>query len=165
MCTHVGCICPASSRNLPFTLAQEGFKMNIRKKVVAAFSALTLSLTLMGSGCQSDADKASENLATAAEQFEVQRKIVGINGITDKPAFEVEGRCSIEIPSDWRRVLEVVCKHGPDDLRKHHLGVSDNVYWVSTQLEGLPVDVFRTRIVIKPENVIPNFDLKTSKTG
>lgn len=120
--------------------------------------ALTVALTAVLAGCTSDADKASENLSKAAEQFEVQRRIVGINGITDAPAFEVEGRCSIERDGD----LIVICKHGPDDFRKHYVGLSDNTFYVATQIEGLDVDVYRTRIIIKPENIVPNFDLTTS---
>jgi hypothetical protein len=120
---------------------------------------LTLALaTLVIAGCTSDAQRASQNITTAADQFEVQRHIVGINGITDQPAFEVEGRCSIE-----RRThdLMVTCKHAEDDFRRHHIGISDNVFYVVTQLEGIDVDVYRTRIIIKPENIVPNFDLIT----
>lgn len=110
-------------------------------------------------GCTSDADKASYNLSQAAEQFEVQRKVVGINGITDTVAFQVEGRCSIE---DQGNQLEVTCKHGDDDFRKHFIGLSDNTYYVTEQLDAVEVDVYRTRIIIKPETVLPDFDLETS---
>ena len=34
--------------------------------------------------CSSDADVASENLSKAADNFEVQRRIVFFNGITDE---------------------------------------------------------------------------------
>lgn len=124
------------------------------RKTLALAVVAVLGLT----ACTSDADKASENLSKAAEQFEVQRRIVGINGITDKPAFEVEGRCSIE---NEGRNLVVICKHAPDDLRKHFVGLSDNTFYVATQLEGMDVDEYRTRIIIKPENIVPNFDLET----
>lgn len=98
---------------------------------------------------------ASRNLSVAADQFEIQRLIVGINGITDEVLFSVEGRCSITRDGD----LVVTCKHGEDDYRKHYIGLSDNVTFVSTQLEGVDVSVYRTRIVLKPQNIVPNFDL------
>lgn len=119
---------------------------------------LALAALLLVAGCTSDADKVSKNLSTAAEQFEVQRRIVGVNGITDKPAFEVEGRCSIE---DLGRQLVVTCKHGPDDFKKHFVGLSDNTFYVAVQVEGLAASEYRTRIVIKPENIVPNFDVET----
>ena len=122
--------------------------------VICAGIAATFALT----GCTSDADKVSENISKAADQFEVQRRIVGINGITDKPIFDVEGRCSIA-PED--RKLVVTCKHGANDYRKHYVGLSDNTIYVATQLEGIDASVYRTRIIIKPENIVPNFDLVT----
>lgn len=129
--------------------------------IMAALGLLLFVVT----GCESDADKASHNLGKAAEQFEVQRKIIGINGITDKVLFEVEGRCSLEQNDALPRNLEVICKHGPGNYKKHFVGLSDNVTWISTQLKGIDVSVYRTRIILKPENLIPNFDLVTGESG
>lgn len=125
----------------------------MRKPLIVATIAM-LALT----GCKSDADKVSKNLSTAADQFEVQRRIVGINGITDTPAFEVEGKCSVEMPGGR---LEVTCKHGPDNYKKHFVGLSDNVFYVVAQIDGVDADEYRTRIVVKPENIVPDFDLVT----
>lgn len=132
--------------------------MRAAKKVVTG--AAVGALLLGASACTSDADKSSKNLSKAAEQFEVQRRIVGINGITDRVLFEVEGRCSIEVPAGR---LEVVCKHGKDDYRKHFVGLSDNVTYMAVQMEGIDVSVYRTRIILKPENVVPDFDLVTGE--
>lgn len=129
-------------------------------KMTITAAALAAGLLLTGAGCESDASKVNENISTAADQFEVQRKIVGINGITDTVAFEVEGRCSL---TDQGTQLEVICKHGPDDYRKHFIGISDNVYYVATQLEGIDASEYNTRILIKPQNFIPNFDLDGGK--
>jgi len=128
-------------------------------KIIGAVVLGGLLLTGGASGCTSDAATVSENLSTAADQFEVQRKIVGINGITDKPAFEVEGKCSI---TDETRQLEITCKHGENDYRKHFVGLADNVFYVATQLDAMDVDEYRTRVIIKPETIIPDFDLETS---
>ena len=125
------------------------------KRIVSAIALVLMTLSL--AGCQSDADKTSRNLSIAAEQFEVQRHIVGMSTITDSVMFEVEGRCSIERDGD----LVVTCKHGPEDFRKHFVGLSDNTTFVAVQTEGLDVDEYRTRVIIKPENIVPNFDLVT----
>lgn len=116
-------------------------------------------LTGGASGCTSDADMASENLSTAAEQFEVQRRIVVVNSFTDKVVFEVEGRCSIEPTA---KQLVAICKHGDNDFRKHYTGIGDNGMWSSFQLDPIDVDVYHTRVIIKPETVLPDFDLETS---
>ena len=110
--------------------------------------------------CTSAADQANENLSKAAENFEVPRRIVGINGITDKVLFSVEGFCSIE--NDGRK-LDVICKvDKAGSIERTTLGLSDNVTYVSTQLNGVKVDMFRPRIIFRPETIIPNFELSTS---
>ena len=121
------------------------------KKLLGALALTTLALT----GCTSDADVASQNVSTAADNFEVNRLIVGINGITDQVLFSVEGRCSITRDGD----LVVICKEGPDQYKKHYLGLSHNVTYVSTQLEPIDVSVYHTRIILKPQNIVPDFDL------
>ena len=121
--------------------------------VVAAVAALALT------GCTSDAGKVSQNLSTAADNFEIDRMIVGINGITDEVLFSVEGKCSMERDGD----LVVTCKHGDNDYRKHYLGLSDNVTYVSTQLDGADASVYHTRIILKPQNILPDFDLSVGR--
>lgn len=107
--------------------------------------------------CTSDADKASENIATAAEAFEVQRSIVGINGITGETIFFAEGRCSFEYPSGGR--VDVTCKYSPDEYRKHSFILGDQDSVVVTQEKSIDVSEYHTRIVLKPQNVIPEFDI------
>lgn len=129
----------------------------MRRRALVATSLLVATLAL--AGCKSNAETVSENLSKEAEQFEVQRRIVGINGITDKELFLVEGKCSISREAD---ALVVTCKHADDDFRKHYVGKADNMIWISTQLDGLDVSEYHTKIVLKPESLIPDFDLETS---
>lgn len=125
----------------------------MRKAIaVAAISAAALGVA----GCGSNADTVSDNISKEAEKFNVQRKIVGINGITDKPIFLVEGRCSIEREALG---LVVTCKHGPSDFRKHYVGISDNVTYVVTQVEGISVSEYRTKIILRPTSIVPDLDL------
>ena len=56
--------------------------------------------------------------------------------------------------------LEVVCKHGSNDYRKHFLGLSDNVTYIAEQLDGLDVSVYHTRITFKPQSIIPDVDFR-----
>ena len=127
--------------------------MNKANKIILGLSAIAV---LTFSGC-TDASIASRNLAQAAEMFELERRIVFLNGITDKYILSIEGRCSIE---DINRQLEVTCKTGPDSFKKHHLGLSDNVTYFSEQLESKQVNVYHYRIIFKPQVIIPNIELK-----
>lgn len=133
--------------------------MKKKFRSVAAVIALGALLGAGLSACQSDAKKVSENISTAADNFEAQRKIVGVNTRTDKYLFYVEGKCSIERQGD----LIVICKHGPDDYRKHIVGQATDVAWVVTQEAGMDASVYHTRIIIKPENLLPSLELSTGK--
>lgn len=128
-------------------------------KKIIVFIALVIVLTACG-GSASDASIASQNLSTAADQFEIERRIVFYNGITDNYILTIEGRCSI---SDDSNQLEVTCKTGDNEYKKHFLGLSDNVTYFAEQLEAKGVDVYRYRVIFKPEAIIPDIDLETSQ--
>lgn len=124
--------------------------------------ALILSAAFTVAGCSSQADTVAHNISVQAEKFQVQRRIVGVNGITDKVEFVVEGRCSIE--GDGLGNLDaliVTCKQGPHDYRKHYIGMSDNMFFISTQLQGIAVSEYHTKIVLKPQGIVPDLDLVT----
>lgn len=104
--------------------------------------------------CDSDADVASRNLSKAADQFEVQRRIVFYNGINGEYMLTIEGLCSLG-NDDPPNELSVTCKVGPSEYKKHFLGLSDNVTYFVEQLEGVGVSVYRYRVIFKPSVIIP----------
>lgn len=110
-------------------------------------------------GCN-EADIASSNLSTAADHFEITRRIVFINGITDKYLMTIEGRCSLG-NYDKARELTVTCKTGESAYKKHFLGLSDNVTFLAEQIEASKVDPFHYRIAFRPAAIIPDIDLQT----
>lgn len=129
------------------------------KRVITMVGA-GLAAVLLLSGCTDAATTANDNLSKAADNFEVPRRIVGINGITDKVLFTVEGFCSIT-PSDKK--LDVLCKtDAAGTVERTSLGLSDNVTYVVTQMAGVKVSLFRPRIIFRPETVVPGFELSTS---
>lgn len=121
------------------------------RRYIYAFVVLALILV----ACDSDADVASRNLGVAAEQFEIERRIVFFNGITDEYLLEITGRCSIE---SHQIRLDVTCKTGPEEFKKHFLGLSDNVSYLVEQLEPIDVSVYRYRVIFKPSVIIPDID-------
>lgn len=133
--------------------------MKNKNLIIAAAVALVGGIAL--TGCTSDADTANENIKTAAEQFEVQRTIVGINGITGKTIFYAEGRCSFEDMGGDR--FDLICRYAEDEYRKHVFFMGDQDSVTVTQEEPIDVSVYHTRIVLKPESAIPEFDLEVGK--
>lgn len=127
------------------------------KKFIAILMALVVT-TL--AGCVSEADTVSENLSKSADSFEVQRRVVFVNGITDKYLLSVEGLCSI---TDEGKQLEVTCKVGEGQYKKHFLGLSDNVTYFVEQTDAKYEDAFHYKVIFRPETIIPDIDLQTSK--
>lgn len=130
----------------------------MNKKITATLAALLLTSGL--TACGSAADRANKNLSEAAENFEVPRRITGINGITDSVLFTVEGFCSYETNGN---TYEAIClvDRASGEVWRTTLGKSDNVTMLVTQTGGTEVDLFRPRVIFRPESVVPNFDLST----
>lgn len=127
------------------------------KRVMAA---IALPMVLAASTCDTDANVASRNLSKAAEMFEITRRILFVNGITGDVLHVIEGRCSIEVQMAQRQ-LEVTCKRDANNnFTKDFLGLSDNTFYVVTQMVGVPVSTYHYRSIVKPQSIIPDFDVR-----
>lgn len=116
-------------------------------------------LAILG-GCDNDARVASRNLSQAADSFEINRRIVFYNGITGEYMLSLEGRCSFDVSNTNK--LDVTCKTGPKEYKKHSLGLSDNVSFFSEQLEGTDVSAYHYKVIFKPQMILPDVDFKGS---
>ena len=126
------------------------------KKLTILTGALALGLA----GCDvNDADVASRNLSKAADQFEISRRVVFYNGITDSYMLTIEGRCSLG-NFDSARSLSVTCKTGENAFKKHFLGLSDNVTYFVEQLDAADVSTYHYRVVFKPQSILPDIDFR-----
>ena len=123
-----------------------------------SLSVLLSALVLTVVGC-SDADVASRNLSKAADQFEINRRVVFYNGITGEYMLSIEGLCSLGSGQETKSVT-VTCKTGPTEYKKHFLGLSDNVTYFAEQLEPAEVSQYHYRVVFKPAAILPNIDLR-----
>lgn len=131
------------------------------KKVIAL---ILIASSAFLAGCAEDADVASRNLSKAADNFEIERRIVFFNGITDTYLLEIQGRCSLG-NSDKAKRLSVTCKTGPDEYKKHFLGLSDNVSFLVEQTESKRVSRYHYRVTFKPDVIVPDFDVRTRADG
>lgn len=126
-------------------------------KIAAAFTALAVLASC------TDAKVASRNLKKAADQFELDRRVIFYNGITGDYMLVIEGLCSIK---DALKQLEVTCKVGQDEasgegkFKKHFLGLSDNVTYFVEQLEPKGVSTYHYRVIFKPQTIIPDVDFR-----
>ena len=125
-----------------------------------AFALLFATAVVAGLvACSSDADVASRNMSRAADQFEVNRRIVFYNGITGEYMLSIEGLCSLG-NHDAPGYLSVTCKTGPGEFKKNFLGLSDNVTFFVEQLESKDVSTSQYRVIFKPSVIFPDVDVR-----
>lgn len=118
-----------------------------------------LFLTLAAGSCEPAADVASRNLSQAADNFEITRRIVFYNGITDSYMLTIEGLCSLG-NNDGPKELTVTCKTGYNTFKKHFLGLSDNVTYFVEQLEPAKVSTYHYRVTFRPQSILPDLDFQ-----
>lgn len=125
------------------------------------FGCVAAALSL---GACNAADTASRNISYDSDNFKVMRRVVFVNGITDKYLLSIEGLCSITKDNEDQQ-LEVTCKTGEGEFKKHYLGISDNVTYFVEQMDASSVDTFHYKVAFRPETILPDIDMQTSGSG
>ena len=123
-----------------------------------AVTLLIAALLLLVVGCN-EADVASRNVSEAADRFQIQRRIVFYNGITNEYMLTIEGLCSLG-NYDSLEELTVTCKVGPDTYKKHFLGLSDNVTYFVEQIEAARVSGYHYKVTFRPSVILPDIDIR-----
>ena len=128
------------------------------KKIFGCVAVVAAALSL---GACSAADTASRNISYDSDNFKVMRRVVFVNGITDKYLLSIEGLCSITKDKEDLQ-LEVTCKTGEGEFKKHYLGISDNVTYFVEQMGASYADTFHYKVAFRPETILPDIDMQTS---
>lgn len=128
-------------------------------RLIRTLAAVAL-LFALGACDVRDADVASRNLSVAADQFEINRRVVFYNGITGEYILVIEGLCSLG-NHDRSGELSLTCKTGPSAYKKHFLGLSDNVTYFAEQIDAADASTFHYRVIFRPQSVIPDVDVQT----
>lgn len=129
--------------------------MTFLSRTKARFFAAMLGATALA-GCANDATVASNNLSQAADNFQINRRIIFYNGITGEYILTIEGLCSQDATPGK---FTVTCKtdHG---FKKHFLGLSNNVTYFSEQVEPAAVGTSHYRVTFKPSVILPSIDVR-----
>lgn len=130
------------------------------KKYLLILAALSGLGTV--AACVPAADVASTNLSRAADNFEINRRIVFYNGITDTYMLTIEGLCSLG-NNDSAGQLTVTCKTGPSEFKKHFLGLSDNVTYFVEQIDGANASAYYYRVIFRPSVIVPDLEVDLPK--
>jgi hypothetical protein len=109
--------------------------------------------------CDDAATVANRNITRAADNFEVHRRVVFINGITGQYILTVEGRCSLSA-GESARSIRVTCKTGPSEYLRHQIGLSDNVTFLAEQIRDVRASEFRYRVTFNPLAAVPDINVR-----
>ena len=129
---------------------------------------LILSIVFFGiigifiTGCNRESKVVSYNLSRDADSFKIKRRVVFFNGITDKYLMEIIGYCSIG-KDNVDNQLEVTCKVGPNEYKKHYFGLSDNTAYFVEQIDAKTESQFNYKVVFRPQTIIPDVNIQVSK--
>ena len=125
------------------------------KKLFLALVFLSVLLT----GCDNDANVVSQNISTAADNFQIVRRIAFYNTESDTYMLTIEGLCSLG-NADKDHELSVTCKVGPSAYKKHFLGLSRNVTYLVEQMDAASVSPYHYKVIFKPSTIIPDLEVK-----
>lgn len=122
-------------------------------------TAVILATSAILAGCSSNADVVSENISKAADNFEVARRIVFIDTVTNEYMLSIEGRCNIAVDGDGGGQLEVTCRTSDGD-KKHFLGLNMTATYFVEQMSPITVSQDHYKVYFKPSVIIPDVDAK-----
>lgn len=124
----------------------------MKKKVLSAIIVgLLLGTGLVG--C-TEANTVSTNISREADNFNVTRRLVVINGRTDTIIFSLVGNFSITVDQEDNQ-LEVIAEVSDGVYRKHFIGLSDEIMYFVEDVGNNEVSKYGYEVEFIPEQVIP----------
>lgn len=122
----------------------------ITRLLVPTLCALIALLLLFG--C-TEADRVSQNIAKEADNFNVVRRVVVINGRTEGIVFECIGKMSISTKDGNR--LDLIIEGDDGEYYKHILLLPDESYVSVEDVGGSSVSKFKYEVNFLPEMIQP----------
>ena len=122
----------------------------MKKKLLATIFA---GLMLLGLSACSQADKVSQNVSNAADNFKVQRRVVIINTRTDKIEFVAKGLISVDTSNSKK--LVIIAKTGKSSYKKDIINLTGNNMYTVEDLSGAKVSGYQYELTWLPESVVP----------
>lgn len=122
-------------------------------KIIAVISfILVLCIIAMNFTSCREADVVSSNVSKEADAFKVCRKITVINSRTDTIIYELQGIFSIN--NNLNDELEIICKTGENEYKKHFIYLTDTVLYIVEDLQGADVSSYQYKVTIYPQRLV-----------
>ena len=122
-------------------------------RIIAVISfILVLCIIVMNFTSCREADVVSSNVSKEADAFKVCRKITVINSRTDTIIYELQGIFSIN--NNLNNELEIICKTGENEYKKHFIYLTDTVLYIVEDLQGADVSSYQYKVTIYPQRLV-----------
>lgn len=123
------------------------------KKFLSMFLAVFMVVSLSAAtltGCR-QSDRVAYNVSREADNFNVTRKLTVLNVRSDKILMELSGTFSIA--NNTANELEVICKTGEDEFKKHFVYLNEWTVYTVEDISGADVDPYKYEIVFYPQMI------------
>lgn len=120
------------------------------KRILKLIFIIVLACNML-MGCN-QAEKVSNNVSVAADNFRVTRRLTVTNLRSDIPVFELIGVFSLSDESDR---LVITCKTSNNEYKKHFISKGEWIFWCIEDLSGANVSSYRYEVNILPEMFLP----------
>ena len=123
--------------------------MKNRTKIVFLIVGLLIFCIIVMSCTQ--ATRVSTNVSREADNFGVCRRITVINSRTDTVIYELEGVFSLS--NGLNKELEIICKTGENEYKKHFIYLTDTVLYVVEDMSGADVSPYHYEVTFYPQMI------------
>jgi hypothetical protein len=114
------------------------------KKIIALFICLMAIVSCFTFTSCTAADTINQNLSTAADNFEILRKITVYNARTDLIVMEMEGYMSLS--NNSTNELVVTCKTGANEYKKNYIYLNEYVIYVVEDISGTYTNPYHYKV-------------------
>lgn len=117
------------------------------------FATSTVVIGLFSLTACTQADKVSQNVSNAADNFKVERRVVIINTRTDKIEFVAKGLISVDTENSKK--LVILAKVGKSQYKKDIINLTQNNMYTVEDLSGAGVSSYQYEVTWLPQSVVP----------
>ncbi|WMC91232.1 beta-sandwich lipoprotein [Kineothrix sp. MB12-C1] len=123
------------------------------KKIILLVLLMAV-MTMVLTGCETEAQRVSYNLSQEADNFNVVRQLTVINCIEGDVLFQMTGKMSITADTADNQ-LEIIVEDENKNYKKHFVGLSDNVTYIVEDLDINDVSQYKYTLNFNPKMWIP----------
>lgn len=134
-------------------------KQSMKRLASMILATLFLIAIIFGlTGCR-QSRRVAWNVSKEADSFNVTRKLTVLNVRSDKVLLELTG--TFAIANNAANELEVICKTGEEEYKKHFVYLNSWTVYTVEDISGADVDPYKYEITFYPQMIpVADFDVE-----